>query len=77
MPSHEVTVTQAAQLYSIPNRTIQKAAERGVIPFRRQSGGPGRAAYMLDGEAMRLYACVHHARRELQQYVNAATARAS
>lgn len=60
----EPTVTEAAEFYEIPRRTVQNAVQNGIVPGRLIG-----KTWVLDGEAMRLYAEVHKARRALDQYV--------
>lgn len=64
----ELTVAEAAEKYGISKRSIARAAERGLIPHRRMG-----VLYVLDAEAVRLYAAVHEARRALDEYVSSET----
>lgn len=47
----EITISQGAETYDIPRRSLSRAAERGQIPYRRIG-----SLYVLDAEAVRLYA---------------------
>lgn len=63
MPA-EITVSEALATFpDIPKRSLQHAASKGLIPGRREGN-----KFLLDGEAVRLYAVAHQARRDLEQY---------
>ncbi|WP_064285524.1 helix-turn-helix domain-containing protein, partial [Mycolicibacterium iranicum] len=65
----ELTITQAAETFGVPRRSIARAAERGQIPSDRIGN-----LVVVDREAVRLYAAVFEARRRLDEYVTATAA---
>jgi len=71
-PASEITVTDASDTYGIGKRTLHRAVERGDIPSRRIGN-----LYLLDPEAVRLYAEIHKARRALADYLAGVEAKAS
>lgn len=63
----DLTATEAAAKYPrLSRRSLQNAALLGKIPARKV----GRT-YLLDGQAVALYAAVQDARHEFDQYVAA------
>jgi excisionase family DNA binding protein len=68
----EITVTDASDIYGIGKRTLHRAVERGDIPSRRIGN-----IYLLDPEAVRLYAEIHKARRALADYLASLDAKAT
>ena len=59
----ELTIADAAERYGVNRRTLQKATERGDIPGRKLAG-----IYLVDAEAVRLFAAIRKARTELDDY---------
>ncbi|QEA10813.1 excisionase [Mycobacterium phage Weirdo19] len=64
-PAPDLTATEAAQKHGLSKRSLQHLASTGKIPARKVG-----ATYLLDGEAVRLYAEVVAARRRLDDYVS-------
>lgn len=63
----DLTASEAAARYpGLSKRSLQNAAAVGKIPARKVG-----TTYLLDGEAVRLYAAMVAARRELDEYVAA------
>lgn len=63
-PTEELTIADAAERYGVNRRTLQKVTERGDIPARKLAG-----AYLVDAEAVRLYAEIAKARQALADYI--------
>jgi hypothetical protein len=66
-PPSELTVTEAAEKFDIPKRSLHQAIRRGLVPARRL--GP---IFVIDPEAARLYGDVFKARRALDAYTGRA-----
>lgn len=67
-PVEELTIAEAAERYGVNRRTLQKATERGDIPARKLAG-----AYLVDTEAVRLFAAIKKARTALGDYLTSRT----
>ncbi len=63
-PAPDLTATEAAEKYGLSRRSLQNLASVGKIPARKVG-----ITYLLDGEAVRLYAAVVAARRTFDTYV--------
>lgn len=66
-PSDELTVSQAAEQFEIPKRSLHRAIERGMVPARKIGN-----LFVVDPEAARLYGDVFRARRALDAYTGRA-----
>ncbi|MBE5453417.1 hypothetical protein E3G52_000281 [Mycobacteroides abscessus] len=64
----EITVAQAATTYGVSKRTLQALAVSGRIPARLVG-----KTYLLDHQAVRLYAEARQATRALNDYAQAAS----
>ncbi|SIG30151.1 helix-turn-helix domain-containing protein [Mycobacteroides abscessus] len=64
----EITVSKAATLYDVSKRTLQALAVSGRIPARLVG-----KTYLLDHQAVRLYAQARQATRDLNDYAQAAS----
>lgn len=64
----EITVTKAATTYNVSKRTLQALAVSGRIPARLVG-----KTYLLDHQAVRLYAQARQATRDLNDYAQAAS----
>lgn len=62
-PPKELTVSEAAETYDIPKRSLHQAIGRGQVPARKI--GP---MYLVDAEAARLYGEVFKARNAFNAY---------
>lgn len=59
----ELTIADAAERFAVNRRTLQRATERGTIPNRKIAN-----VYMVDVEAVRLFAGIVRAREALAAY---------
>jgi excisionase family DNA binding protein len=63
----ELTIADAAERYGVNRRSLQRAVERGKIPSRMFAN-----MYLVDPEAVRLYAEIVKARHALATYTGTA-----
>ncbi|QFG06036.1 recombination directionality factor [Mycobacterium phage Mercurio] len=66
-PPTEATIAEAAEKFGIVRRSLQRAVERGKIPARKIGN-----LYVVDLEAVRLFAEIAKAKRALADYTGQA-----
>lgn len=66
-PPTEATIAEAAEKYGVVRRSLQRAVERGKIPARKIGN-----LYLVDCEAVRLFAAIADAKRALAEYTGQA-----
>ena len=66
-PAHELTITEAAEKFDVVRRSLQRAVERGKIPARKIGH-----LYVVDAEAVRLFAEIAKAKRALAEHTGQA-----
>lgn len=66
-PANELTIAEAAEKFDVVRRSLQRAVERGKIPARKIGN-----LYVVDLEAVRLFAEIAKAKRALAEYTGQA-----
>ena len=66
-PANELTIAEAAEKFDVVRRSLQRAVERGKIPARKIGH-----LYVVDAEAVRLFAEIAKAKRALAEHTGQA-----